>query len=210
VATDSLILIPTQMEAERLAQLGPLPGDPCVELCGFGPVAAAAQAARHIANHSPRRVLLVGIAGTYGQRRLGIGAAARFESIAMDGIGAGEAAGFTPAGEMGFDEYQRIPLARLPGECGAKLLMTVCAASADRATADARRERFPDAVAEDMEGYSVALACRLFQVPLAIVRGASNRVGERDHRQWKIEEALAAAHQCACGMLSSDEWEMAS
>ncbi|MFM8578800.1 MAG: hypothetical protein ACKOCN_08370, partial [Planctomycetaceae bacterium] len=52
---------------------------------------------------------------------------------------------------------------------------------------------FPGAVAEDMEGFGVAMACRLVGVPLTIVRGISNIAGDRDTRQWRIRESLAAA-----------------
>ncbi len=45
---------------------------------------------------------------------------------------------------------------------------------------------FPDAMAEDMEGFGVALACRFAEVPLSIVRGFSNWVGDRNHSNWKV------------------------
>jgi futalosine hydrolase len=51
----------------------------------------------------------------------------------------------------------------------------------------------PAAVAEDMEGFAVALACRLAGVPLTIIRGISNTAGDRDHARWRVPEALAAA-----------------
>ena len=44
-----------------------------------------------------------------------------------------------------------------------------------------------------MEGFAVALACRLAGVPLLIVRGISNTAGDRDTIRWQIEAALAAA-----------------
>jgi futalosine hydrolase len=44
-----------------------------------------------------------------------------------------------------------------------------------------------------MEGFAVAAACRLGNVPVSIVRGFSNRGGDRNKSNWKIEEALSAA-----------------
>ena len=88
-----------------------------------------------------------------------------------------------------------IPLAtsvELP-ENSAGMLLTCCAASANAQEAAARRDRFPEAVAEDMEGFGVAMACALAGVPLQIVRGISNEVGDRDHRNWQINTALTAA-----------------
>lgn len=72
-------------------------------------------------------------------------------------------------------------------------LLSACAASATSAEADRRTKRYPEAVAEDMEGFAIALACRLHNVPLTIVRGISNRAGHRDHRDWRIEAAMRSA-----------------
>ena len=52
---------------------------------------------------------------------------------------------------------------------------------------------FPAAAAEDMEGFAVALACRLACVPCTIVRGISNTVGDRDTTRWQTTAALEAA-----------------
>jgi futalosine hydrolase len=60
------------------------------------------------------------------------------------------------------------------------------------ATAAALRARYPDAVAEAMEGYGVASAAAIFGVPFAEVRAISNLVGPRDRASWRIPEALTA------------------
>ena len=80
---------------------------------------------------------------------------------------------------------------------GAGLLLSACAASATAADAAVRREQFPAAVAEDMEGFAVALACRLAGVSCQIIRGISNRVGDRDKANWQVEPALRAAADLA-------------
>jgi nucleoside phosphorylase len=54
-----------------------------------------------------------------------------------------------------------------------------------------------------MEGFAVALACALFRVPLGIVRGLSNVVGDRDPARWRIPAALAAARELAQGWLEA-------
>ena len=82
-------------------------------------------------------------------------------------------------------------------------------ACVDRPDADAvhrlrvatRRGLFPDAAAEDMEGFAVALACRLAGVPLSIVRGISNTAGDRDPARWLVPEAVAAAAALAARIL---------
>jgi len=193
--TDSrtLLLVPTEFELAELASLGGFPERAArVELCGFGPVAAAARTAELIARHAPARVLLVGIAGSYEPERLPLGSAASFREVAIEGIGSG------------FPHWPGIEdrLAIVPGGAPAALLLTVCTACDSPAQAEARLQRFPGATAEDMEGFAVALACALARVPCTIVRGISNVVGQRDKRSWRIPEALAAARALALGELS--------
>ncbi len=192
-----------------------------LRLCGFGPVAAAARSASLIAEHRPRRVLLLGIVGSWRLDRLPLGAARSFEAVIIDGVGAGEGATCIPPEGLGFPQWpggegtppeavvDRLPLDPGPTDANAGLLLTVCAASADASMAQRRRERFEEVVAEDMEAFGVALSCHQARVPLTVVRGASNRVGERDPRRWCIEEALEAAQVSAARMLSIWESEEA-
>lgn len=184
----TLTLVPTAREREILGL--------DAHLCGFGPVAAAARTAGLIAAYKPTRVILAGIAGSYDLQRFPPGQATRFEAVAIDGIGAGAGAGFVPASQMGFPHW--------PGDQGTPrlgdrihfdpeatgLLVTVCAAAGSDDEVAARLARHPGALAEDMEGYGVATACALAAVPLSIIRGASNRAGDRNVRGWCIREAL--------------------
>ncbi|NNE00524.1 MAG: hypothetical protein HKN47_24680 [Pirellulaceae bacterium] len=71
-------------------------------------------------------------------------------------------------------------------------LLTGCSASGDVAEAAQRHAMYPAAAAEDMEGFAVALSCRVAGVPVSIVRGISNRAGDRDSRNWQVESALDA------------------
>lgn len=210
----TLLLVPTAMEATRLEALGGLgTGRGLQTLCGFGPVAAAARTATLLARLRPRRVLLLGIAGTYDPERLALGSAATFDAVALDGVGAGEGPGFlsptdlglpqwaggpgTPAGEV----HERLPLD--PAGPGVDLLLSVCSAADGEPQVARRRERFPSALAEDMEGFGVALACALEGVPLTVVRGISNLAGDRRHAGWCVEEALQAARRRALEVLDA-------
>ena len=113
------------------------------------------------------------------------------------GVGVGVGEKYQSASELGWPMYedQNVTIRdqiTLDGS-GDRCLLTVCAASANRNEASSRQERFPTAVAEDMEGFAVAVSCTLAEVPLKIVRGISNEVGDRDHSQWQIETALESA-----------------
>jgi futalosine hydrolase len=207
-----LILIPTDMERRGLEpMLAAATAQGCrVELCGFGLVAAAARAAQLLAEHKPERVLLVGIAGRLDDQ-LAIGNAYRFDRVACYGVGAGSGGDFVPAAALGWQQWPGDAgdaSAQIGGQIGdvissaagdraggeqTDLLLTVCAAAANAEDVRLRLQAFPGAVAEDMEGFAVAFACRLRGVPFDIVRGISNRAGDRDKARWQVAAAVEAA-----------------
>ena len=214
-----LVLVPTESERliiEPVVRAGGS-GSFCLQLCGFGPVVAAARTAQLIAEHRPEGVLLVGIAGRFTDS-LAVGQAYAFERVACHGVGAGSGDAFVPAEAMGWPQWlgsgadPATPLGdviscttgRLPAAAPrAGLLLSACAASAGEADVRSRRRLFPDAVAEDMEGFAVAAACRLAGVPLDIVRGISNTAGDRDTSRWQIEAACRAAAELAAMILGA-------
>ena len=156
-------------------------------MCGFGLAAAGAGAAHAMATHAADAqtgVVLVGAAGTYDPARLAIGTAFDAAAVRVEGIGAG---GAGPA-RLGFADADVIALGGADGE-----VLSVAEAAADPPSAAGRAERYPAALAEEMEGFAVAVAAGLFGVPLRIVRGASNRAGDRNHAGWRMADALAAA-----------------
>jgi len=182
-----------------------------VRLCGFGQVAAAARAAMLIARHSPSRIVLVGIAGSLSDSAP-VGGACEFGTIISDGIGVGSGPAFRSAGQMGWPHWP----GEVPGKASVDApspsiedridcdtgktaeettrgLLSVCAASSDAEHAVTRQRAYPDAIAEEMEAFGVAVACRLAGVRLRVIRGISNHAGDRDLKSWQIESALAAA-----------------
>jgi len=211
-----LILVPTERERGLIDPVleSAWGGRVHVELCGFGPVLAAARAARLIAEHRPARVLLVGIAGRFADR-LAVGEAYAFERVACHGVGAGSGDAFIPAEALGWpqwpgegvDSATRIEdvlpcsTGRIAAATRAGLLLSACSVSACEADVVARLRLFPDAVAEDMEGFAVAAACRLGGVPLDIVRGISNTAGDRDLSHWQIDAACRAAASLVATLL---------
>lgn len=205
----TLVLVPTDLELTKLALHSELQPFARVAICGFGAVEAAARTATLLAEHRPQRALLIGIAGTYNRSQLDLGSATCFEQAAIDGIGAGAGHHYLAAAAMGFSEQPSFAALHVPPKAPrAELLLTCCAASATAGEMDERKKRFPKAVAEDMEGFAVARACQLANVPLSIVRGISNFAGDRDRSTWQIDKALAAAAGLAHSILESDEaWE---
>ena len=127
--------------------------------------------------------------------------------MACFGVGAGSDERFVSAGALGWPQWPGDPAAPATAigdvlDCGwpsaaavadGGLLLSACAAAASPGDVAVRTKLVPAAAAEDMEGFAVALACRLAGVPLEIVRGISNTAGDRDHARWQIPLALAAA-----------------
>jgi len=209
----ALLLFPTELERTRFRDQGGLePGQAIQALCGFGPLVAAASTAHLLARLRPREVFLVGIAGAYDDERHPAGEALVFSSVGIDGVGAGRGEEFLSPPKLGFPQWpgsadgeraDDVIALRHPAYRDDGLLLTTCAAAATQAEALERTERYPAAGAEDMEGFGVALACASQGVPLTIVRGISNRVGDRDARNWKIAAALAAARRTLLEILQA-------
>ncbi|QDV27826.1 futalosine hydrolase [Aureliella helgolandensis] len=177
-----------------------------IALCGFGPIVSAARAVQLLQTTQAERVWLLGIAGTL-TNQLRIGQAYTFDATACYGIGAGTGAAHQSAASMGWKQWPQspqigdtLPLTVSPAfhqdsattAIAKGVLLTCPSASADREDVALRRQAYSDACAEDMEGFSVATACHLLNTPLHIIRGISNQAGDRDHNQWKIDQALRA------------------
>ncbi len=208
--------MPTEIERQHLASQPRFNSYGTCELCGFGPVVAAARTASQIAVHKPGRVLLIGIAGTFDSTVLPVGGAAFFSRVRMHGIGVGSDESFVAAEELGFQQWAGAGpeegigdelMLTVPSQSGVGSLLTVSAASASTQDARHRLDRYPGVVAEDMEGYAVALACRLEKVPLVIVRGISNVVGDRLSKNWQIPQALIAAWSIAEEVIECSSWD---
>lgn len=202
----TLLLIPTAGEHKQLLpRIGEI-SDCEIRLCGFGPVASAARTAFLITAFQPERIILIGIAGAL-TRELPPGKAAVFDNVALYGIGAGAADTFRTTEELGwlhwnqrsaageeipFGDRIRLDAAGISAAAGRQLL-TVCSSAATLKEVYDRRRKFPEAIAEDMEGFGVALAAGMAEIPLTIIRGISNIAGDRDKARWRIIDALNSA-----------------
>ena len=210
-----LIIVPTAREAKSLFD-GPLPtsevpvrtrvGDVEVEaaLCGFGAAAAGALAAVALSRTEPEPVLLVGICGTFDEGRLPVGGLFEASEVRMHGIGRGEGEKHVGPAQTGFAQAppsgeRSAVVDRLPVGAGRPVggvpgvLLTVAAAAGGPEEAAWRRLAYPDALAEDMEGFAVALACSRLGRSLTILRGVSNVVGATG--PWDLAQGLAAARR---------------
>lgn len=204
-----LVLVPTKFEHQYVSSALQI-ANSVIEICGFGPVVPAARTVQLIQRHDPDRVLLIGIAGTYGGTAE-VGSASSFSKVACYGIGAGSGETFQTAQEMGWNHWDDedknrqitdvIPI--VPLNKNTSQILTVCSAAEDSADVEQRLKKFPLAVAEDMEGFGVATAGRLCDVPVSVVRGFSNQAGDRDKANWKIADALSATVKLCHGAIEN-------
>ncbi len=211
---NQLVLVPTALELQYVEALRErLAVGSALKLCGLGPIVSAARAAQLITQLQPQIVLLVGIAGAIGGK-LKVGTAYEFSEVATYGIGVGGGVEYQTTQELGWRQWSSdstvgVGAAEVSapadeiGDCLRlnlpqssivnRQLLTVCAASASLNDVAERQHKFPNACAEDMEGFAVATACKLAGVPVRIVRGISNMAGDRNKQNWQIAAAMNAA-----------------
>ena len=179
-----------------------------VEPVGVGPAAAAAGTARLLALAEAagtpyEAVVCAGIAGGFVTRAEVGATVLGTRSIAAD-LGAEAPGGFLRIEDLGFGTSileaephllkslsEALPTAVL-GE-----ILTLATVTGSAATAAALATRFPEAVAEAMEGYGVATAAAQAGIAYAELRTISNPIGPRDRTAWRLGEALAALTKAA-------------
>jgi len=202
------VLVVTAVAAERDAILAACLAKAATVLAGgVGPAAAAASASAALATGDYDLVICAGIGG--GFEPIGIGAIAVAAAIAFADLGAETTAGFTPVSALGFgtDRYDVAPqLAieltdRTAGHLGT--IVTVATVTGTAGSAHDLRRRFPDAVAEGMEGAGIAAAAVLHHVAFAEIRAVSNAVGPRERDAWRIPDALAALGRALAAITSA-------
>jgi futalosine hydrolase len=182
------LLVVTAVAAERDAI-----GRDGVLVGGVGPAASAAATSAALAATRYDLVVCAGIGGGFAPLRAGAIAVA--SCIAFADLGADSPDGFVPF-DFATDRYDVPPRlgVELADRTGGHLgtVLTVATVTGTAAGAAALLARYPDAVAEGMEGAGVAAAAALHGVPCAEVRAISNPVGPRDRESWRVTEALEA------------------
>ncbi len=158
---------------------------------GIGPAASGAATAAALAAGNYDLALCAGIGGGIGP--LPIGAIAVAAAIVFADLGAETLDGFLPLGQSCYEVPPRLAV-ELADCTGGHLgtILTVATVTGTSATAAARQDRHPDAIAEGMEGAGVAAAASAHAVAYAEIRAISNPVGPRDRDAWQIPRALDA------------------
>ncbi|MFF3853749.1 futalosine hydrolase [Micromonospora sp. NPDC002575] len=184
---------------------------------GVGPAVAGAATARLLAlaeaaGRPYAAVVSAGIAGGFvGRAAVGATVLAS-RSVAAD-LGAESPAGFIPVDQLGMPPELLgggTAVAADPGLLAALraalpaatvgAVLTVSTVTGTAASTAALADRHPDAVAEAMEGYGVAVAAAQAGLPFAELRTVSNPIGPRDRGAWRMREAFAALTAAAAAL----------
>ena len=187
------VLVVTAVDAERAVIAS---GAYESAVVGVGAAAAAAGTARlltlaEVAGAPYDLVVSAGVGGAFpGRAEIGdvvVGTA----SVAAD-LGAESPTGFISMDELGFG-IGSLPAkpVRLGVPAISGVILTVSTVTGTSLTTAELATRHPDAVAEAMEGFGVAVAAAQAGVAFAEVRAISNLIGPRDRGAWRLEEALA-------------------
>ncbi|CCH15595.1 futalosine hydrolase [Micromonospora lupini] len=176
---------------------------------GVGPAVAGAATARLLAlaeaaGRPYRAVVSAGVAGGFTGRAAVGDTVLGTASIAAD-LGAESPDGFIAVDDLGMPPALLGGGSVMPADPGllaalrAALpsattgpVLTVSTVTGTAASTDELRRRHPEAVAEAMEGYGVAVAAAQAGVPFVELRTISNPIGPRDRDAWRLREALSA------------------
>ncbi|MEU1756232.1 futalosine hydrolase [Micromonospora matsumotoense] len=206
-----LTAVPAEAEAVRAGLTDPTV---TVRAIGVGPAVAGATTARLLAlaeaaGRPYRAVVSAGIAGGFAGRAPVGGTVLASRSVAAD-LGAESPTGFIPVDELGMppellgggptidaDPALLGALRAALPDAVVGAVLTVSTVTGTAASTTALADRHPDAVAEAMEGYAVAVAAAQAGVPFAELRTVSNPIGPRDRDGWRMREAFTALTEAA-------------
>jgi len=159
-----LIVAATERELEHVRRFDTFP-------CGVGPVEAALQTARALAERRPDAVVHIGIAGARAIEPLSIVLGS--EAVYEDALGPLVSSRIEPDATL---------LARLRVKLPEAHVLPIGTSARVGGT------RACDV--EAMEGFAVLSACALAGVPAVELRAISNSPDESDRSKWRFEEAF--------------------
>lgn len=196
------ILITTAVEIEQNAVWQGLEHPDAFDVLatGVGPMAAAASTAAALAMRTYEAVISMGIGGGFPDACQIGDLVVATELVAVE-LGAETESGFSPVDQLALGvsriacDPQQVKrfvdvLSRTQYPTVAGPILTVSTVTGTATTAKERAARVPGAAAEAMEGFGVAVAAQMYQVPVFEIRSISNAVGPRDRSSWKMKEAL--------------------
>ncbi len=179
---------------------------------GVGVASAALAVGMLAAAITPSEIIMVGSAGSLPGSGLEAGQLAvasseilsEFGIYSEPGVGSTDALGIYGASQeisLDLDVARHLADAAqsiAPVQLGR--FLTVVGVSADLRLAEARAKRF-SAIAENMEGFAIALAGERLRIKAGEIRGVSNLAGNRDKKTWNLDLANEQAQAAVLNYL---------
>lgn len=176
---------------------------------GVGIAATAARLSAVLSTHSFRRVVNVGLCGSF-LPEFPPGSVVQVVREEFADLGAQDHEDFIDAFQLGLTGRNEFPFENgfLEGSLGSDLPLpfpkvsgcTVNCVHGNGLSIEKFRLR-SDAMVESMEGAAVFYSCRLASVPCLQIRAVSNYVEPRNRAGWRVEEALAALWEGLSGQM---------
>lgn len=201
----TLYLFPTEAEAAPFRRLCP---EARVVVVGVGMAEAAARSAHAVVQHSPRRVVLCGIAGACDES-IGVGDLVEVVSDRVVGLPAAFSCEYATRPITSLRSVRAFTVSRTGQSLGCEEWVTAQNAARENPSLSVQEPSLPAIetslsaiesalpAIEQMEGAGVAAVAQAFGVEYAHLRAISNGVGD-DRSQWRVKEAVdALAHGVA-------------
>ena len=184
---------------------------------GPGMANAAMAAALGCRAVEPQLVVNIGVCGVYADRDELLGTPVVGHGACFADTGVAAAAGFTSLSDLPLPTGEGVPASAVyrgmaldvdgfSTEVPRGFFCTVASISGTAAAARQLHARWRGASAEllceDMESAAVSLVARRMGCACSVVRGVSNRCGERDYRRWCLADAARAAQQLLIARLA--------
>ena len=173
-----------------------------IGITGVGVASASMALGAFCAIHAPETAIMVGSAGMFPGFGLSVGDLVVSQTEILSELGVLSKPGIGDGALLKISGVeQEIPLdAELCAQvteaalevgkvvCGRSLTVTGVSAKSEHALL---RVKHFGTLAENMEGYALALAGQRFKIPTVEIRGISNAAGDRNRSNWDFETAMA-------------------
>ena len=166
---------------------------------GVGMLATAVSLTRLIIAYQPDLIIQVGIAGTFDQK-IKLGKVICVDEEMLGDMGVEEKNHWKDIFDLNLEKNNNAPFkgSKLPNPFLKKLnalkLPQVNAVTVNEISTNKDRIRQLikkyDPVIESMEGAALHYVCREMNVPFIQIRSISNYIGDRNKKNWKLQEAI--------------------
>lgn len=181
-------------------------------ITGVGSVAATYALTRYLQYKRPELIIQAGVAGSFDPA-LASGSVVVVHKELLGDLGADEKTGFKSVFDLGLAQLNETPFKKgwMTNPYTTMLkrsrLKKVNAITVNEITTSKKRiAHYVDtygASVESMEGAALHYVCLLENLPFMQIRGISNRVGDRNKKNWNLELAIEQVNQHLVRLLES-------